>query len=76
MTTLMRWQANIDPDQLGGMATFTFGDRMLQVRLESFADARAIDELIDLVALRSRRAARVACANYVRAAATHLEHSE
>ena len=77
MTTLLRWQASTDSAERRGMATFTRGgDQVLQVRLESFADAKAIDDLIDLVVLRAKRATRAACASYVRTAAAQLEHAE
>ena len=75
MTTLLRWTDDT-PSSKTGTATFSHGNTVIQVRLEKFADARALDEFVDLVSLRGRRAARAACANYVRAAATHLEQSE
>ena len=75
MTALTRWTGD-GLAVMTGTATFTHGERVLEVRLQSFADAKALDELIDLVALRGRRAARAACASYMRAAATQLEHAE
>ena len=76
MTTLLRWQGSTDPTKKNGTATFTLNERLLQVPLASFDDARALDEFIDLAVLRARRSVRAACSSYIRAAATHLEHSE
>ena len=75
MTTLLKWTGD-GKGVLCGTAIFSLGDTVVKVRLETFGDARALDELIDLAVLRGRRSARAACASYVRAAATHLEHSE
>lgn len=73
MTTLRNWQPNDDGTGFG-LATFTIGDKMLQVRLESLSAARAIDDMVDLMVLRARRKERVMVANQIRDLAHQVEH--
>lgn len=75
MTQLTRWTGD-GLDVHTGTATYTFGERVLQVRLQSFADAQAINDLFAVAARQARESAARAWASYIRAAATHLEHSE
>lgn len=73
MTALTRWQGSTDPADKSGTATFALGDRVLQVRLRSFDDARALDELIDKAVLTARRDSRKALAAWMRGAADQME---
>lgn len=72
MTILTRWNGSTDPADKSGTATFTHGDRVLQVRLESFKDAQALDELMDRAMLTARQESRRALAAWLRGAADQL----
>lgn len=55
------------------MATFVLGERVLQIRLASFADAQALDELIDRAAMTARRESRKELSQWLRGAANQLD---
>lgn len=72
MTAMTQFQGSPDPADKGGTATYVVADRVIQVRLASFEDARAIDELIDRAAMQSKRESRKAIAAWLRGAADQM----
>lgn len=72
MTALTRFQASTDPADKSGTATFVVAERVLQLKLASFKDAQALDELIDRAALQSKRDSRKAMESWLRGAADQL----
>lgn len=72
MTILTRWTGSTDPADKSGLATFTHGERLLQLKLASFEDARALDEMMDKVMLQARRDSRKAIADWLRGAADQM----
>ena len=72
MTALTRFQASVDPADKSGTATFVVAERVLHVKLASFKDAQALDELIDRAALTAKRESRKALASWLRGAADQM----
>lgn len=74
MTTLTRWLASTDPADKTGVATFSAHGTTVHIPLESFDDARQLDEFIDRAVLKAKNSSRVAIANFVRGTAAQIEH--
>lgn len=52
---LTRWQASAEADDPTGIATFSAGDYSVDVRLDSFERARALNDLIGMAVSRAKK---------------------
>ena len=73
MTALKRWTPTVGKPEAGGAALFEFEDRRLILHLCRFEDAQALDELLDLVILRTRRRSAKTTADWLRRSADGME---
>lgn len=72
MTALKRFHAN-SPTDPAGRATFEFGAKKVQLTLTSFADAKAIDDLIEHAAMMANRDTKLALSKWLRGAADSIQ---
>lgn len=71
--TMTKWVGSENAGNATGTATFSVGCVALAIRLECFADAHALGNLIAAAErLAADRALRT-CAAYMRGAASHIE---
>lgn len=73
MSNLTRWLGSTEPNDESGLATFSAAGRVLVIRLQSFADAQAMDAVIGDAEKLAAERARHTCARYLRGAAANME---
>lgn len=73
MTALTRWLGSAVEADESGTATFSVAGTVMTIRLESFADAQALDALIATAEKLAAERQRHALVKYLQGAARYLE---
>ena len=73
MTVVLHWQGSEDKNDRSGTATFSFGGRVLAIKMHSFGDANAITTLIEDTERAARKRASKTAAEYLRGVAAQME---
>ena len=73
MIVTTAWVGSENAGNATGTATFSVGCTVLAIRLECFADAHALGDLIAAAERLAADLARRACGAYMRGAASHIE---
>lgn len=71
--TMTKWAGSENAGNATGTATFSVGGVVLAIRLECFADAHALGNLIAAAEGLAADRARRSCAAYMRGAVAHME---
>ncbi len=74
--TMTKWVGSENAGNETGAATFSVGGVVLAIRLECFADAHALGNLIAAAERLAGARARQACAVYLRGAAAHMDAAQ